>query len=555
MAAMRAARRRSVLLIVLIAVSLPIIGAIQYRWLGELSALEQLRARTTLETASRQFSTEFDALLAHAYDAAFHAGQPRDDIDAVALDVHRAVTAAAPRELVRRVHLVQRLPSGQLSARAIDDDTAAPAPAATWPAWLHRPGDDDEDLHPRPSGLARSLLDDVPALVVPLHGPGFERWAILELDRDFIVRTLMPAVLAGGFHDEPEIHHDILITREDVPADIVYTSRPGLSPEGFDDWVSQMPLFALHSRDMSAPAAASLMPDAAGHRWRLFLRPQGPDIEAALRAVRRRNLGLGLGTLALLAISVTTLVVSANRMQRAAHEQLEVVARISHELRTPLASIRCAGDNLADSLVTSPEDTRAYGEMIRTAGQRLTRTLQDILLCCRLQARPETVLQIEPLDVAPIIEAAVADSRLVAGEGSPAVATSIEPGLPPAMADREALGMVLRNLVINAVRHGGGAAVTVSARSRRTASGREVVISVRDEGRGIPDDELPHLFEPFFRGRDARNHQVEGTGIGLSLVREAVESQGGRVRVASAPGAGTTFTVHIPIARPGSRPA
>ena len=550
---MRAARRRSVLLIALIAVSLPIVGAIQYRWLGELSALEQLRARTTLETASRQFSTEFDALLAHAYDAAFHAGQPGNAIDAVAVDVHRAVTAAAPRELVRRVHLLQRLPSGPLSARTIDDDATAPSAATTWPSWLHRPGDDDEDLHPRPSGLARSLLDDVPALVVPLHGPGVERWAVLELDREFIVRTD-----AGGpgrrlprrARDPPRHPHHPRgrAGRRRLHLASGPQSR-GLRRLGVADAA-----FRAHSRDMSAPAAASLMPDAAGHRWRLFLRPQGPDIEAALRAVRRRNLGLGLGTLALLAISVTTLVVSANRMQRAAHEQLEVVARISHELRTPLASIRCAGDNLADNLVSSPEDTRAYGEMIRTAGQRLTRTLQDILLCCRLQARPETVLQIEPLDLGPIVEAAVADSRLVAGEGSPIVATSIEPGLPPAMADRDALGMVLRNLVINAVRHGGGAAVTVSARSRRTASGREVVISVRDEGRGIPDDELPHLFEPFFRGRDARNRQVEGTGIGLSLVREAVESQGGRIRVASAPGAGTTFTVHVPTARPGSRP-
>lgn len=547
MSAMRAVRRRLVLLTALVGFSLPVIAGLQYRWLGELSALERLRAHATLETASRRASIELDAQLARLYDRAYELGRHAGGLDAHSADLHDALSGIFASQLVRQVHLIERSSSGPLMA-CMDRDSAQPDLSRAWPAWLPRPaGTDTPDAVP--AGLTRNLLDNVPAIVVPLRDDGHPQWMVLELDREYIVGTFVPAMLAGGVHDDPAIRYDILITREDIPSDVVYASRPGLDADGFADWVSRTPLFALHSHDMSSGAAASLQPDAAGHRWRLFVRPQGPDLEAALQAVRRRNLGLGLGTLALLSVSVTMLVVSTTRIQRAAREQLEVVARMSHELRTPLASIRCAGDNLADSLVTSPDDTKAYGEMIRTEGQRLTRTLQDILLCCRLQARPETVLQLAPVDVATAIDAAVAESRLVVGDEAAAVETTVEPGLPQVMADSKALGLILRNLVVNALRHGDGSPVTVSARARRTAAGREVVISVADRGPGIPADERPHLFELFFRGREARNRQIDGTGIGLSLVREAVESHSGRIRVSSTRGGGTTFTVHLPGAR------
>jgi signal transduction histidine kinase len=163
-----------------------------------------------------------------------------------------------------------------------------------------------------------------------------------------------------------------------------------------------------------------------------------------------------------------------------------------------------------------------------------------------LQARPDTVLHFERLSLEPIVHAAVADSRMVAGSDAPAVEVSVEPALPPVQGDRDALAMVIKNLIMNALKHGAGSPVRVTIRTRRSAGGRDVVLAVQDHGPGIPSDELARIFQPFFRGRGARNGLIDGTGIGLSLVRQAVQSHGGRVHVSSAPHRGTTFTLQIP---------
>ena len=88
----------------------------------------------------------------------------------------------------------------------------------------------------------------------------------------------------------------------------------------------------------------------------------------------------------------------------------------------------------------------------------------------------------------------------------------------------------------------------VSAREARTRRGREVQIVVEDRGLGIPPADLPHIFEPFYRGSEAQSQQIHGNGLGLSIVRSIVEAHGGRVTVTSTPGKGSTFTMHIPVA-------
>ena len=88
----------------------------------------------------------------------------------------------------------------------------------------------------------------------------------------------------------------------------------------------------------------------------------------------------------------------------------------------------------------------------------------------------------------------------------------------------------------------------VSAREARTRRGREVQIVVEDRGLGIPPADLPHVFEPFYRGTEAQSQQIHGNGLGLSIVRSIVEAHGGRVTVTSTPGKGSTFTIHLPAA-------
>lgn len=552
--------RRSVLLVALIAVLLPALAVLQYRWLGELSGLEQIRAQTNIRAATARFSQEFDAELAGVY-MRFYRGASPESGDGAHPEFRDIVQALTPAGLVKRIYLIERGTNGVFTAWETDA-TGREIGVSAWPEWLGSPAQPrrtalttsgDDATARLPQGLRRTLLDEVPAIVVRDPGAAHDRWVVVVLDLDRIVNDLLPAMLAGYFEGGIPLNYDVLVIRDDLPDQVVYQSRPGLTRAQFPESLPAMPVFAIHGRDLDAAAAAGLMPDAAGHRWRMLIQPQSGALEAAVGAARSWNLAIGIGVLALLAVSVVLLIFSMHSMQRAAREQLELIARLSHELRTPLATITCAGENLADNLVTTPADTRHYGQLIKREGRRLTRTLGDILLCCRLQARPDAVLNLQPTDVTHIIDRAVADTVAMARDEDVSIDSSVDPELPFVLADGEALRMALKNLIVNAIKYGHGHPVHVSARARRSAAGVDVWIIVEDQGPGIPADERSRIFEPFYRGRDARNREIEGSGIGLSIVRQVIRSHGGHIRLSSDPQQGTRFTMQLHALKPSAR--
>jgi signal transduction histidine kinase len=127
------------------------------------------------------------------------------------------------------------------------------------------------------------------------------------------------------------------------------------------------------------------------------------------------------------------------------------------------------------------------------------------------------------------------------------VEKSIAPGLPPVIADADALNQCLENLISNAIKYGRpGRWLSIQASSSSEASGTEVQASVEDHGAGIPSADLPHVFEPFFRTKAAREGQIWGVGLGLHLVSRMMQGMGGRVSVWSKPGHGSKFTLHLP---------
>lgn len=492
---------------------LPLLAILQYQWLGELSGLEQVRAHQNLEGGTVRLSTEFDSRLAHLYSS-LAAIDLQQSADANATLAH-ALSTLTPQGFVKELRLISR-----------KDITAAS------PAWMAlAPG--------------RTLLDDVPAIVVPDRS-NKDRWIVAMLDLDHIANDLIPVMLAGCFEGGIPSALDVMIIRDDMPDVVIYRSRDDLTRAAFAPSVAGIPLFAIHGRDLDAATAPRLMPDAAAHRWRVLLQHQSGSLEATLGAIRIRNLAIGIGVLVLLALSVGLLVASMHSMQRAAREQLELVARMSHELRTPLATITCAGENLADDVVGTPAEARHYGELIKTEGRRLTKTIGDILLCCRLQARPDSVLNRKPTDIADVIASAIEESRAAAPAGQ-RIDSVIEPGLPIVLADRDALKMALKNLVLNAVKYGHGGPVRVLA-----SGGADVAIAVEDEGPGIPEEEQHRIFEPFYRGRLARTHEIEGSGIGLNIVKQVVRSHGGRVKVGNGQRKGARFVMQLPAMKTAS---
>jgi signal transduction histidine kinase len=259
------------------------------------------------------------------------------------------------------------------------------------------------------------------------------------------------------------------------------------------------------------------------------------------------------GILVLLAASAVLIVVSAQRARRLADRQLDFVAGVSHELRTPLAVIGSAAENLADGVVTEPGSVRQYGRVIRDEGRRLGEMVEQVLdLAGTYSGR--RALHAEDVVVGEILDEAVR----AAGASFPSLRldTTVEPDLPILRADRAALVRAVRNLVENAAKHGGESAPVAIRAARARSSGRdEVRLTVEDRGPGIPPEERPYLFEPFFRGRRAREGQVRGSGLGLSLVDRIVRAAGGRVEVASDPGRGAAFTIVLPVLSAASSPA
>ncbi|HEY9464684.1 MAG TPA: ATP-binding protein, partial [Vicinamibacterales bacterium] len=153
-----------------------------------------------------------------------------------------------------------------------------------------------------------------------------------------------------------------------------------------------------------------------------------------------------------------------------------------------------------------------------------------------------------------IIEGAIDSSLPLLESSGVQVHREIAADLPQVMGDAAALRSVVQNLIANAVKYGGRDR-WVGIRAEHAVDRRrsEVRITVSDHGAGIPASELPHIFDPFYRGADAVERQIHGNGLGLSLVKRIVAAHGGRVSVTTRAGAGSSFTIALPTAPPDAR--
>jgi signal transduction histidine kinase len=246
--------------------------------------------------------------------------------------------------------------------------------------------------------------------------------------------------------------------------------------------------------------------------------------------------------LLLLGVSIVLVTVSARRATELSERKMEFVAGVSHELRTPLAVIRSAAQNLADGSVASGAQVRRYGGLIETEGRRLEDLVEKVLELAGVQSRARRAPR-ERVSAIGIATTAVGDSAAAARERGIEVETVFPASDLFVVGDADALRRAVANLVGNAIKHGGeDNAVRVSVESHPG----EVSMSVSDRGPGIPASEVPHLFDAFYRGRRARERQVRGSGLGLSLVQQIAREHGGRVEVETSPGKGSRFSIVLP---------
>jgi two-component system, OmpR family, phosphate regulon sensor histidine kinase PhoR len=221
----------------------------------------------------------------------------------------------------------------------------------------------------------------------------------------------------------------------------------------------------------------------------------------------------------------------------------DFVANVSHELKTPLATIQATVETLLDGAVNDQEHNIRFLESIREGAERLHRLVLDLLTLGRIESGQET-MELQPLAVESAIEACIGrlEPRAAAKEIKLLQDQSPEPLL--IRADEEALGDILDNLVDNAVKYTpSGGRVTL----RWFAEEKDAVLQVSDTGIGIPEKDLPRVFERFYRVDKARSRELGGTGLGLSIVKHLAQAMNGSVEAKSQLGAGSTFTVRLPL--------
>jgi signal transduction histidine kinase len=281
--------------------------------------------------------------------------------------------------------------------------------------------------------------------------------------------------------------------------------------------------------------------------WQLLVKHRAGSLDAAVGSVRRRNLGISFGILLLLGVSVGFIVMSSRRAERLATQQMEFVAGVSHELRTPLAVICSAAENLADGVIDNRDQIKRYGGLIRDEGRRLTGMVEQVLEFAGAQSGKKTY-DLRPTELGRVIEHALAACHQQLTEGGFEVEKKIAADLPMVNADADALSRAVQNLLNNAMKYSGDNRwISLVAETVKADRGDEVQIKVSDRGLGIAPSELPHIFEPFYRGKDVVAGQIHGNGLGLSLVKHIVSEHGGQVSVESKIGLGSGFVICLPI--------
>jgi signal transduction histidine kinase len=229
-------------------------------------------------------------------------------------------------------------------------------------------------------------------------------------------------------------------------------------------------------------------------------------------------------------------------VRRGVEAQKVFVSNASHELRTPLAILK-AEYQVAARDDEPPADFKAFLADGLQEIDRMSRIVEDLLTLSRIDAREEKLV-ISPLDLGEAAGEAVERLRVYAHQHKVSLAHEGLAGLP-VRGDRDKLEHALLNVVKNAVEHSPPASV-VSIRVRRRA--RRAEIDIEDHGEGISAEDLPHIFERFYRAKQSRLRPPDGNGLGLSIAQWIVREHGGTLRVTSTPGKGTTVIVSLPAA-------
>jgi signal transduction histidine kinase len=401
-------------------------------------------------------------------------------------------------------------------------------------------------------------------------------WIVVALDRNDVQNNILPGLAQRYFRGTDGLDYQVAVTSGANASDPLYSSDAGFGGAEIADADGTMNIFGrlrgdrqkspiriFHTPSQESGPAASvavtwfplLRDTGADEDWRLVVRHRrGGALGAFIADSRRRDLAISFGVLLLLVISMAILIFTSTRAQRLAKLQMDFVTAVSHELRTPLTVISSAAENIAHGVVEGKPQLQQYGSVIGAQARKLFEMVEQILLFAAIREGQQRY-SLRPLEVPEVLDAALSGTAGLIRTADFHVEQQMEPNLPRIVGDLPALSQCVQNLITNALKYGSEQKwIGIQARlAEHGLTGREIQIGVSDRGIGIAPEEIRHIFEPFYRSPSVTAAQIHGTGLGLPLAKSIVEAMQGQVTVKSAPGRGSTFTLHLPCAEHSMR--
>jgi signal transduction histidine kinase len=544
------------------------LGAVQYRWAGQISQTEKQRLQSSVETSVRNFSQDFSYDFQQLCESfQLQMAGPAATLETRLLQQYGNWSrASATPNLVAGVH-IWRADTAHAKSLASYDESSRRFREGVWPerfaalnqfvmqefsALPKRIPDREAYYHPW------ALFEDTPALVRPLYqitsGTDVEPagFLIIELSGDYLSKLFLPDMVKRNFGAHLEFQ--VAVRSAAAPYEAVYSSV-SLDSDSFRSPDEKQNLIEIVDEELRRRGGPGLKASHPGREWVLLAQHPAGSVESAVSALRRRNLAISFGLLAVLASGMMLIFEVARRAQRMARQQMEFVAGVSHELCTPLAVINSAAENLMDGVIEGEPEVKEYGGMIRDQGRRLEHLVDEVLQFAA--GRPErAAYDLRPVEISSLVAQSVVSAEPMLRDAGFTVEQRCATSLPTVLADPAAVGMCIENLISNAVKYSGTSQwLGVSAKLVTPFhQSTEVQVTITDRGIGISARDLPHIFEPFFRVESVRERQIRGVGLGLYLVKRAIEGMGGHVSVSSEVGYGSSFTLHFPLARPAKSP-
>jgi signal transduction histidine kinase len=553
-------------MITLLFVLLPVLAFLQYQWIGELSEREKENITLNLESSTTQYSFMFSREIVKLQENFI----PDDSL----------FKNEDMKEFVKNKINIWRKQdlSGLLDS-----------------VYLINPDNNDECYHFKEnnklniefeniitnkiftsevSDYIKNNNDEFPNqffgkfdfLIIPVFKPEFQKSSIiLRLNKHFIVENIIKPNFNLYFKGYNYLKPVIAIkTRKN---ELIYSNDTQFVKNNKSKWYDiNMPIGML-------PPAKNRMFQHRNHKDsnRNFARPfifrnrdrhyeQLPEIfqpstlylgfrsgnlDSSIQSFRIRNLIVSFSILLLLTLIIIIIIRISIKEKKLGNQQLQFVSGITHELRTPITVIRTASQNLADGIVTDNTKSKFYGNLILKESDKLWEMIETTLMFSGIESNKKRI-KFEKISLNNIIERAIANCTSSANEKNIEIILNINDDIPEIYGDEYSLITAFQNIILNAVKFNNMYG-TLNISLLHKNNDKRILIIFEDNGLGISKKDLPHIFKPFYRGKEALESNIHGNGIGLSIVKNVLDMHNAKINAESNLNYGTKFTIYFPV--------